>query len=1145
MKTRTSSRIAALVLALMMIVPLLTIPTFADDTTTETHYQFATDFSTTNTSLLNGWTSTGMAAVAGTQYGKADANDIVFSVDSTETGSTRSYLMLAQNSVGGAGTDNKYRYCGISSGNTYVILQADYYFPKGTTGVVNGGVANYSYRVEGTTTDTSASRMEIYQLHADGEKVTLSPTTFNSKPASDTTTISKSEIEMGKWFTLSTVIETATGKVKQYVDGEQYNEYQFSHGSEARSGISVLSFTFSMFRNKNATNGTVALSGSYAVDNAMIYTDISLLPTVGGGDGDGGDTDTDTDTDSGEGGETPPVDPDPETDDADLPASKVTGTNFANQSLDGVTNGNKTGMSVVEGTAYGKTNDSVFVVDAATATADATYLTVPDGFNGFSQGVKTLILQSDYYIPSTTTVMIDVTAPTWSSSCTTAVHANHRDQNLTLYRLTASNGKLVIPKADHNGVPKAAVLVADSNELPMNEWFTITLVIDTEAGALKLYWTNKDNETTLMYTYNAMDRSVDHTEIGIKTFAFSKLQAVASAANGFTGSYAVDNVCVYTDETQRPGYTTGGGEEGGEEGGEGGDTDTDTDTDTDPVEPEPDPEPTDDRFFTIDNEDKTDGNKLTIGTDAAQGSTYSTYTKMEDGNTALKIDMIVTVGEQVGFDFFGSDYGNHTYNADSVPVSETFDSAAPTWAQLALLKPENSSNDRGRIFVGRTETTAYVYRITYVEGEATKVYGADKATDAVAAEVTEENFATKLQFYKSFPIYDATSDKGVLDAIKGGTNTGKTYKPYHKLYEYDATEGAINTFVFNTDFYVPAGADGRICGNLGNMGRTWIITLSSSEYVFQVNGQSKKVAFQPDTWNKLTMVLTLEAAAAHTDIYFNGVYVGTLSKTAATTVPANQWSVAQIMADWDDTRNTGCFYVDNVSVEKYADYKAYDPANGYGVIVDGSYYTVEEKTEQLYGNNVYAINAGIVQTLKASQIRLATDANGAADTATSGIRFATLLDSDQVAILESYADLVESVTYGTLIVPVDYYSDETAASELTFESLAAAGKNSLNVAATPGKFYTSATTPIDDDDTTDHFVGSIVAIREYNTDRQFTGRGYLQITLKTGETITVYSDTWHSVSIKNRAAEVLSQYEGTVYYDMLNTWATYGDSSAE
>ncbi len=112
---------------------------------------------------------------------------------------------------------------------------------------------------------------------------------------------------------------------------------------------------------------------------------------------------------------------------------------------------------------------------------------------------------------------------------------------------------------------------------------------------------------------------------------------------------------------------------------------------------------------------------------------------------------------------------------------------------------------------------------------------------------------------------------------------------------------------------------------------------------------------------------------------------------------------------------------------------------------------------------------------------------------TSGIRFLTSVDSaDWEALLRN--DAVESVQIGTLITLYSYW--ESNGGTFTKEAL----EKVLRVPANPGNWYS-------DTQAAGYYVfaGSIVDILPQNYNTLFAGLGYLTVTLKNGETVTVYA----------------------------------------
>ena len=85
---------------------------------------------------------------------------------------------------------------------------------------------------------------------------------------------------------------------------------------------------------------------------------------------------------------------------------------------------------------------------------------------------------------------------------------------------------------------------------------------------------------------------------------------------------------------------------------------------------------------------------------------------------------------------------------------------------------------------------------------------------------------------------------------------------------------------------------------------------------------------------------------------------------------------------------------------------------------------------------------------------------------------------------------------GTLIAPLDYLTD--SGSELTHEL----GENRfIDVEYNASVYY--------EDGAFSEFVGSIINIKEKNTDRDFVGRGYVKVT-KDGKTTISYADYYEN-----------------------------------
>ncbi len=488
-------------------------------------------------------------------YGKA-AGDSFFIVNATtETSKIATQLKF---------TDKT----GYDADVETLVLQCDYYVPADAANFEVWATApnwdgECGESVTGSHTHRKAN-MCLYSLKMENGLLFFRKQNGNGVPASATlTTGVENKLPMDTWFTVTLVITTETGGAKLYVtNGDTttlYFTFTLFDANAYHSKIDITSFAFSKI-NANAAEGTTVI---YAVDNPCVYTDETERPNY--------------------------VEPIPSVD-AALPNSTVSGTNFADGSLNGVTNGDKTGMSVVNGgdafatdetKTYGEVygnkevGDSFFVVDATTATTSdgaATMIgTAANAVAGFNTGATTIVLQSDYYFPTGTVARVYATVPNFSAECNQETHTTsdglHRKVNMVLYQIRANGTKVTLQQQWNNGIPGDATVY--KSELPINEWFTLSTVINTETGAVKQYVDGElYNEWYLTDGGNSTSNAHRLSEFNINTFAFSKLGGlIANDATygAYAGTYAIDNVCIYTDETERPGYEPAGTEPAGTE----------------------------------------------------------------------------------------------------------------------------------------------------------------------------------------------------------------------------------------------------------------------------------------------------------------------------------------------------------------------------------------------------------------------------------------------------------------------------------------------------------------------------------------------------------------------------------------------------
>ncbi|MBE6588883.1 MAG: SGNH/GDSL hydrolase family protein [Ruminococcaceae bacterium] len=314
-----------------------------------------------------------------------------------------------------------------------------------------------------------------------------------------------------------------------------------------------------------------------------------------------------------------------------------------------------------------------------------------------------------------------------------------------------------------------------------------------------------------------------------------------------------------------------------------------------------------------------------------------------------------------------------------------------------------------------------------------------------------------------------------------------------------------------------------------------------------------------DEWNTIQFVMNLEDSSSC--LYVNGYLYGVSEKMHATsngwyyyTNPSNIVFTSNCLfaakvnkkdeafnklGEADETySNVNYIDIDNISIASATekDITVLDPVNEDGgvlmyVEVKGEkvaneylYLTKDIEYEVSYFDPNEIAYDGIISTVDKSSIRLKGQA---------GLRFATeIVDMEAFDALfalegEDYKD----VTFGTLIVPTSYVSDI----DFTVDSLKIAGRQYLEVEANYGHYYA-----FDNDDSTTHFVGSIVNLRSGNVNRPFSAIGYIKITLWGGQEYYFYSSDENS-SLKYHTANV-QEIATLALNDKTQTWTEFEKS---
>ncbi len=386
----------------------------------------------------------------------------------------------------------------------------------------------------------------------------------------------------------------------------------------------------------------------------------------------------------------------------------------------------------------------------------------------------------------------------------------------------------------------------------------------------------------------------------------------------------------------------------------------------------------------------------------------------------------------------------------------------------------------------------------------------------------------------------ASDDTEATLGSSDGTNTDKMFRVDNPAINLNALLPERNApVVYSADYYINADANGYMESQFYANKTPYFVSLYDFDFGSSLfNAGGTKLSFNKGEWlNVKTVISILDDNSYTADIYLNGIYAGTRSIPASFIVD-NSWSVAKIMKAGASIK-TGSFYFDNVSISAYDASlvgETVDLTNAITYTVDGKTYTNRiTGTKATYGvTSVTALNVAdyfeaneLLKTEDLASIRLEPNYS-----AHSGIRYATKVNT---ATLAAIADLGISVTeMGTLIAPTDF---TTQKGELSLDSGAyTVGSDLLKIVA--GQYNTAL--GLDNDDATEHFVGSIVKIKEMNLTRDFSGRGYMTVKLANGTVINVYSAFTKSIDVADQAQKTLDlgiYGEGTTEYNILSNFA--------
>ncbi len=351
----------------------------------------------------------------------------------------------------------------------------------------------------------------------------------------------------------------------------------------------------------------------------------------------------------------------------------------------------------------------------------------------------------------------------------------------------------------------------------------------------------------------------------------------------------------------------------------------------------------------------------------------------------------------------------------------------------------------------------------------------------------------------------------------GDSAMDQNWKMNHPAVSYESNSKVI----LATDVYLSEDAHGKFIGQLHNYtvngtSKSWLemYTVDATNAKIGLSNSASHQVLTKGAWNHIELELNLLNSDAVLSV--NGEKVEEKNFGHSNMgIPAAKWNFAKLPRKQGDYQSfAGYVMVDNIEMLT-------EPSTSKAVTVDPeNLLYVDVNGRKIYNNTFYIVEGTpytpvYLDTAKYQNMLTTEEKNSIRLFEAAGLRFATKVDT---ALLDELYGLiaeghVKSIELGTMIAPVDYITGE-----FTKEALDAQKKLYLEVLATYGKYY-----EFDDDDATTHIVGSIVDMYEANVARAFAGRGYVTLYLKSGAIVNIYSSFTQKADVQSVAKKVLEE----------------------
>lgn len=370
-------------------------------------------------------------------------------------------------------------------------------------------------------------------------------------------------------------------------------------------------------------------------------------------------------------------------------------------------------------------------------------------------------------------------------------------------------------------------------------------------------------------------------------------------------------------------------------------------------------------------------------------------------------------------------------------------------------------------------------------------------------------------------------DLKYMECFVGGSNIDKMFKTYHPQYKYNAAEGANNTYVFSAEYFVTEDASAKVEAQFYNgYLDLYVLNLDSKTFSPRL-GEDPVADLVVNAWNKVEMIVTFVEKDVLIDVYLNGVYTHSTTYSAkkanVNTITANDWiicKVGKVASLTNIAALNGSVYVGEVAVQPLNADKMQTVAFDNDVLT-----AIVDGVEVVLPNTqgkFYATEVVAGQTFDATTVGADLfDTQDVASIRLKGPSGLRFVTKIDLDVLAAIEESFEVVEYGTAIKPVDYDGE------------------CLYVPAYRDVFFEGYK------DDANYFAGSIVNIKESNMDRDFVGTAYAKIKLTNGAIVYVWAETAKVISVADQAVKTLAETDNSLYtaeeLEVLNGFAAYAN----